>query len=563
MPVAKTALAALRGLDGKAMLIDVEDVLQIMTPGEAQITKCKSLGPAEEATVERFGGPPIVEGLSLSVAADFADGHAPELIIQLRNDGTSQRYIQASALAPTLLSKTQDGECQWLDGGPSRVLFGHRGLDLIFSGSVDGGFCVEGGGKPRTVRMWVMPGIAISGRLALAPGQSIEVPLLFKLSAGEYEFLAGYGGGYFAARPLASNRIGFDIDSKGKAHLVDAGRSSVIRTPRRTGTVCGRVTLEDAAPAAGARVFLWPFPLPQEEARASNSVRTDADGFFRMEGVLEARNILSAMLDKAEGVFVGAFGGNRLADAALAPEFSENCSTLLVLHPLKGFTLRGQKLPGSAIRPRRVRIAMIRGDALGFEATAVVQPDGRYEFRNVPAGVYWLQDGGLGRTLSVDGDRENLNAGIHADRKQEERDEPPQDFNETFLALDLKGMKHAEDSYAETYGRGFSFNLDRLGPAPRWYRPTAESAALVGEDKAGRLAGGDEMHFTSNGYLVTYIPASPDVDGKISAYSFVARPLEFGKTGVRSFYLDQEGVLHATEADRAATREDPIANKPR
>ena len=58
-----------------------------------------------------------------------------------------------------------------------------------------------------------------------------------------------------------------------------------------------------------------------------------------------------------------------------------------------------------------------------------------------------------------------------------------------------------------------------------------------------------------DGYEVRYERRSSGLRG---GYTLQARPEQYGRTGVRSFYMDQSGVIRATEEDRAATeRDDP------
>jgi WD40 repeat protein len=59
------------------------------------------------------------------------------------------------------------------------------------------------------------------------------------------------------------------------------------------------------------------------------------------------------------------------------------------------------------------------------------------------------------------------------------------------------------------------------------------------------------------GYLFSYSPGSSDSQSNISAYTIAARPLLFNQTGVRSFLIDQNGHVHSTTDNRAATLGDP------
>ncbi len=56
------------------------------------------------------------------------------------------------------------------------------------------------------------------------------------------------------------------------------------------------------------------------------------------------------------------------------------------------------------------------------------------------------------------------------------------------------------------------------------------------------------------GYQLQYTPAQPGADGRVHAYSLLARP---GNYGFRNFYSDETGVIRATREDRPATLHDP------
>jgi hypothetical protein len=43
----------------------------------------------------------------------------------------------------------------------------------------------------------------------------------------------------------------------------------------------------------------------------------------------------------------------------------------------------------------------------------------------------------------------------------------------------------------------------------------------------------------------------------VETWTFAARPAVWGKTGWRSFFTDQTGVIRATRDDRVASADDP------
>ena len=61
---------------------------------------------------------------------------------------------------------------------------------------------------------------------------------------------------------------------------------------------------------------------------------------------------------------------------------------------------------------------------------------------------------------------------------------------------------------------------------------------------------------THNGYRFTYTPG-PGQYGSIRTYAIVAQPLEYGVSGIRSFFTDQTAIIHATSENRPASANDP------
>jgi hypothetical protein len=63
-----------------------------------------------------------------------------------------------------------------------------------------------------------------------------------------------------------------------------------------------------------------------------------------------------------------------------------------------------------------------------------------------------------------------------------------------------------------------------------------------------------------DGYRFIYVPAgAPRADGLAPDYTLQARPLAYGETGVRSYFIDGRDVLRATAEPRAATADDQPA----
>jgi type IV pilus assembly protein PilA len=106
----------------------------------------------------------------------------------------------------------------------------------------------------------------------------------------------------------------------------------------------------------------------------------------------------------------------------------------------------------------------------------------------------------------------------------------------------LKTIQTAEVQYSSMYG-SYAKNLAQLGP-PASGAPGAQAADLIPAD----LASG-----AKDGYRFTL-----DSDGK--NFSVQARPVEYGKTGTRSFYSDASLVIHQNRDDAPATADSPSLN---
>jgi len=102
-----------------------------------------------------------------------------------------------------------------------------------------------------------------------------------------------------------------------------------------------------------------------------------------------------------------------------------------------------------------------------------------------------------------------------------------------------------------TYRRAFEKlpeSLEQLGPAPK-EGISPDAANLVD----AQLAAGTHV-----GYRFRYriVPAP---EGSESKFELAASPVEYGKTGQRSFFLDAEGKLHGADHQGAvATADDPV-----
>jgi len=207
----------LKGEAGKCIQVDATQVGQVMNPGEAVIKKLTVLGPAPPIP------PSVPEGVKLVVAPAFDDGHAPEFTIRVENGTQQPILLHMDDLGPTVLGKREikNDARRFFDvlDGESQAIITNQSL-----------WTVPGDQPRRKIKggnwQWeIKQPLDYTVRTTLRPTEAFEVRISFKLPAGEYEFLAGYGGNFSTGQCIASNLLAFDVKADGSASLVKvAGR---------------------------------------------------------------------------------------------------------------------------------------------------------------------------------------------------------------------------------------------------------------------------------------------------------------------------------------------------
>lgn len=207
MYVSEAVKQQLRAQAGTCVEIDATKVEQPHNPGDGLIQKFALLGAAPK--VNAWESP---EGFKLAVVPAFTDGHIPELVIRATNVGDKARKLNMDSLAPTLLmAKSKLNQWSPSDGPSTAVVTRNN-------------FWV-GGKEPRikggnnTWEWSLKTPDTLEQIVTLQPKEVFELRLTFKLPAGEYDFLAGYGGGVHAGQCIASNLVAFDVKVDGTATL--------------------------------------------------------------------------------------------------------------------------------------------------------------------------------------------------------------------------------------------------------------------------------------------------------------------------------------------------------
>jgi len=104
----------------------------------------------------------------------------------------------------------------------------------------------------------------------------------------------------------------------------------------------------------------------------------------------------------------------------------------------------------------------------------------------------------------------------------------------------LKKVSAAVEAYRNRYLR-LPASLANLGP-PLHGAANGEAAGLLDSDLANGM---------KNGYAIRYVIAGASSVGAPAKYELAATPLQYGRTGRRSFFRDSNGVLHAADRQGA------------
>jgi hypothetical protein len=100
----------------------------------------------------------------------------------------------------------------------------------------------------------------------------------------------------------------------------------------------------------------------------------------------------------------------------------------------------------------------------------------------------------------------------------------------------IKAMAAAVESYRKKFSR-LPDSLANLGP-PLHGAPNADAAGLLDSDFATGM---------KNGYAYRYVIVGASNLGAPAKYQLAATPLQYGRSGQRSFFRDANGILHGAD----------------
>ncbi len=117
-----------------------------------------------------------------------------------------------------------------------------------------------------------------------------------------------------------------------------------------------------------------------------------------------------------------------------------------------------------------------------------------------------------------------------------EWDSAEADKNEVAALDSIKAVAEAVEAYRRQYTR-LPDSLSSLGPA--LHGPvSAQAAGLVDADIAAGL---------KNGYSFRFVIVGASTLGAPAKYELAATPISYGRTGHRSFFIDQNGILRGAD----------------
>jgi hypothetical protein len=203
MYVSEKVKEGLRPYHGDFVLLDVLEVYQPINPGDGLV---KGYGKVELGKSQHEEETPL-EDVHMTITAEQHENGIVRFRVVLTDDGAKSVVIETSELALTLLKKKGESENDWPmpSDGPSYALITRQSLVRLLHHD-DSRVKILGSGRLRD-------------RYELGPGKTTAFEVEFRLPAGEYDFVAGYGGGVHESRLVVSNMIAFDVDRQKRAQL--------------------------------------------------------------------------------------------------------------------------------------------------------------------------------------------------------------------------------------------------------------------------------------------------------------------------------------------------------
>lgn len=202
----------LRPYAGRAIQIDVAEISQPMNPGDGLVRSYVILGEASDDPSD-----PIGNKIEIKTEPAFDGKSIPMFDITVRNISLERVSVTPSELGPTLLGlnhgafSASDGKLvAWITRADLAINEPDQTATSSSASTVDG----------KTVAyakyVAVQP-CTFKDRIELAAYEEVSCRIRLDVPTGEYQFMAGYGGGVHAWKSIVSNAISFNVDVTGVA----------------------------------------------------------------------------------------------------------------------------------------------------------------------------------------------------------------------------------------------------------------------------------------------------------------------------------------------------------
>ena len=202
----------LRPYAGQAIQIDVTEVDQPMNPGDGLVKSYAILGEAPDDPSD-----PIAHKIVVKGEPAFDGKSAPIFDISVRNLSLERVSISPTEVGLTLLGINQAAFMSTSDGKSvawiTRADLAPRGPDQTVTSS----WTSTVAGKTVYAKYNAVEPCSFQNRVELTSDQSVSCRVRLDVPNGEYQFMAGYGGGVHAWKSIVSNAVSFNVDAAGVA----------------------------------------------------------------------------------------------------------------------------------------------------------------------------------------------------------------------------------------------------------------------------------------------------------------------------------------------------------
>ncbi len=202
MYISEDVKESLREYDGQAIEIDVLQVIQPINPGDGLIKRFNVLGTAHAMQTAYTVEGTKLEAQPITIRPPFAT-----LTLTITNERRSAAKINSSEIGFALLAQRTENEPAFSpsDGPSTAAITRTSVLNSHSYGET------RIGDKATSYSYVITDTDRLPASFTLAPHRSKTTKITFMLPVGNYQFLAGYGGGVHENYLVVSNPVSIDF----------------------------------------------------------------------------------------------------------------------------------------------------------------------------------------------------------------------------------------------------------------------------------------------------------------------------------------------------------------